>query len=1118
MGIFRHSVFLIRLVLAVSLLLPSFVYADPPAAAPTASFNAPSFSGGGQGNQGTTGQSGSSSSGSGAANGQTGSNSTGGSTRQNSSSPVTNPEDSSATQPTNSFVAPNTEDLQNDPRGIQVINLFKEVLSREPNSRELADRVGDLVTNRTTLDAMRREFLASDERYKIQINSLYRKYLGRPIDRPAWESLVQRRPHPSLDAVKGGLERSDEYKKRQIVDLYIKHLDRAPDPKALQALLEANAGRPLDVLQLENDLRFSTEYATSWYINAFAQRLKKCPSKVELQAIVPLLKSKKATYAQAAQALDAQVPRGYDGYPLVNNDPIPLVCPNAFDSATNEARTQLTNYVLTSVQIKISSPRDFQIADLKNRLANLRVEIEKQTSLLNGTRQNISTLKKELDELSSFYTYAVAAASGTITATKRNLGSMRDLETEQAARLEQLQQSARTLERIIAEFEGGGGDDDLYYSAPNERLRTVITTDASREADRRFGEELSQASYKLAIAEGGLKATQQGLVSAAVIGTVVMSGGATLPVLLTATANGTVIGFFASGSEAVGQVSTGNLTYTEAQDKATKDFLRYTGQAATTAGSMLVGGVAKAGVLGLGRATASRMVAGSVQQYRVAYWTPSAAFFASGSASAAVGSTISNAPRWYSGEKSAAEIAQMIGVDMLFGGAAGLTGGNIKNLMADAAADLSLATVQSFLKGEIDPNKPQETTEAILGNLISTATSSASAKYKQNLDTQRNSGGSGPINNTTAPLTSDGLIREAISNLVPKGTLDAIMQNVKNDVLQGNNISKILPVEILVRIPGLDPIKKPQEYKAAYDAVSKALEQARMVADQKSGVSAPIRNSSPTSEQYQTFRGIVGKINDGSVERADRLADTLGRDTLETLIKVQQTLADSAKFEALREEYKIAKLDDAREKVISEFLVENQISAQSSFPFKFIEKLLVEYRDNKGTPEARAAKAWKDMYTMLLEATDGLSNFDTYPLVFGLDRPPGGVSLKDASKLVNGAYFGNLELLGLIRKDPTPNWSRAFNGILTDSLANGRPVKFIVDGIDFKGDYWQKGRFTKIELAAFVKNQNAPGFFEIVKFGNMNELGFNAMSEAQARTFLEKAAAALKSSPAPSYE
>jgi hypothetical protein len=81
-----------------------------------------------------------------------------------------------------------------------------------------------------------------------------------------------------------------------------------------------------------------------------------------------------------------------------------------------------------------------------------------------------------------------------------------------------------------------------------------------------------------------------------------------------------------------------------------------------------------------------------------------------------------------------------------------------------------------------------------------------------------------------------------------------------------------------------------------------------------------------------------------------------------------------------------------------------------------------------------------------------------------------------------------------------------------------RPIKFIVDGIDFKGDVWQSGKFTKIELAAFVKNQNAPGFFDIVKFGNMSGNRFQAMSDTHARTFLKEAAVALESSPAPSYE
>lgn len=820
-GLLRSSVAAIRLILALSILIPSPSHADPPSNAALA----PSLSGTNQGNQGATGQNGSTSSGSGTTSGQNATNSSGGSKGQGSAS-STGASDSSTNPPTDSFVAPNTDDLENDPRGKQVIALFKEVLARKPNSRELSDRVGDLVTNRTTLAAMRSELLASDERYKLQVNSLYSKYLGRPIDQPSWDGLVKANPRPTMDALKSALERSDEYKKRQIIDLYIKHLDRAPDSKALQALLQANAGQPLNTLQLENDLRFSTEYAIQWYINAYAQRLKKCPSADEIKAIVPLLTSKKATYAQAAQGLDAQVPRDFDGSSLVVKDPIPSLCPNAFDNTSKQARTQLANYALTSVQTKISNPRDFQIADLRNRLANLRAEIEKQTSLLNGTRQNISSLKKQLDELTGL-SYAVAAASGTVTATKRNLDGMRDLETEQAARLEQLQQSARTLEGIIAEFEAGGGDDDLYYSAPNERLRTVITTDASREADRKFGEELSRASYKLAIAEGGLKATQQGLVSLAVVGTVVLSGGATAPILLTAAANGSVIAFISSRSEAVGQVSAGNLTYTEAHNKATNDFLRGTGLACITAASVGTGGLTKIGVQSLSKATLARMSEGSAA-YRVVYWTsPSAAFFASGSASSGVSSAVSNVPTWVSGEKSAAEVAQIIGVDMLFGGLSGIAGGTIKNPIVDAGVDLALATTQSVVKGEIDPNRPQETTEAILGNLISTATSSAVAKLQSNIEKQQKGGGTAPINNANAAQSSDAILREAITKLAPKGTLDAVMQKIQQDVLQKGDVTNVLPVDILSRIPGLDPIKKPKEYEAAVAVVSKALEQAK---------------------------------------------------------------------------------------------------------------------------------------------------------------------------------------------------------------------------------------------------------------------------------------------------
>jgi hypothetical protein len=178
----------LRLAFALLLVVPSISYAGPQApqgARPTTSFNPPSLSGNGSGNQGGTSQGGASSGGS-TNNGGTTGGATGGATGGVAPVPIETPTTSSGNQNQGSGNASNPGQvaLADTALGISVTGLFQRVLGRKPSAIELQNRVKQLQNSRDTrltMQQMEREFLASKEYYRIQVNTSYEKYLGRPI-------------------------------------------------------------------------------------------------------------------------------------------------------------------------------------------------------------------------------------------------------------------------------------------------------------------------------------------------------------------------------------------------------------------------------------------------------------------------------------------------------------------------------------------------------------------------------------------------------------------------------------------------------------------------------------------------------------------------------------------------------------------------------------------------------------------------------------------------------------------------------------------------------------------------------------------------------------------------
>lgn len=250
---------ILRLAFTLVLLVPSISYAGPQApqgAVPTSSFNPPSPSGNGSGNQGGTGQGGTTSRGT-TQNGGT----TGGSTPL----PTAKPTMSSGNQKkvTDGSV-PGVIRLQDTALGLSVVGLYEKVLEGPPSDVELHSAVDQLLHStdtRVTMAQIEAHLRASDEYYLLSANRLYRTYLGRDMTKDAWNKIYKAQPRPTLEAVKQSIIYSREYAERWVGAQYRALLRRCPTEADYARLVAPLVGKEVSFDVVLDGIRKSPEAA-----------------------------------------------------------------------------------------------------------------------------------------------------------------------------------------------------------------------------------------------------------------------------------------------------------------------------------------------------------------------------------------------------------------------------------------------------------------------------------------------------------------------------------------------------------------------------------------------------------------------------------------------------------------------------------------------------------------------------------------------------------------------------------------------------------------------------------------------------------------------------------------
>lgn len=255
------SALIIRLAFTLLLLVPAISYAGPQApigAVPTPSFNPPSRSGNGSENQDGTDQGGA---------GSGGSINKGGATGGATPVPPARTKTSSGNQNQGSENTSNPGQirLQDTALGISVTGVFQRVLGRKPSQVELQNRVNQLMygnrDTRVTMQQMERDLLASDEYYRISVNKLYWKYLGRDVSALAFASLLKTKPRPALLAVEQGLIYSKEYAERWVGAQYRSLLRRCPTEVEYEKLVNNLVKKAVSYDAVLADIRRSPEAA-----------------------------------------------------------------------------------------------------------------------------------------------------------------------------------------------------------------------------------------------------------------------------------------------------------------------------------------------------------------------------------------------------------------------------------------------------------------------------------------------------------------------------------------------------------------------------------------------------------------------------------------------------------------------------------------------------------------------------------------------------------------------------------------------------------------------------------------------------------------------------------------
>jgi hypothetical protein len=266
-----ESALTLRLAFALLLVVPSIAYAGPQApqgARPPTSFNPPSLSGNGSGNQGGAGQGGTSSGGSanngGASSGGTAN--TGGTTSGAPALPPAAPTTSSGNQNQipPSVPSPEQIELKDTALGVSVRNLFQRVFGREPSLTELEYRVWQLQNSRNTHVTMQQieaDYLNSREYYQKSVNQLYKKYLDRHISPEGFDKLFKAKPRPSLDAVEQSLIYSEEYVERWLNAQFRELLRRCPYDSEYNKLVERLVQKKVSFDTVRNGIRKSKEAA-----------------------------------------------------------------------------------------------------------------------------------------------------------------------------------------------------------------------------------------------------------------------------------------------------------------------------------------------------------------------------------------------------------------------------------------------------------------------------------------------------------------------------------------------------------------------------------------------------------------------------------------------------------------------------------------------------------------------------------------------------------------------------------------------------------------------------------------------------------------------------------------
>ena len=596
--------------------------------------------------------------------------------------------------------------------------------------------------------------------------------------------------------------------------------------------------------------------------------------------------------------------------------------------------------------------------------------------------------------------------------------------------------------------------------------KALWDTPESRAADKKFLDDMASSDAFLQTQQKFLEAGQ----TACVVGATVATGGAggaaasATNMLLASTGSGTAIGIITEAAEGWSSVAHGN-SVGDAASKAARDSLYHSYEAATTAVGMITGqGATKFLQSPKG---IPRWLGPPDSKVKVVLFDVLAKG-GGGATGAGIPAVPQLVPKVITGELSPGEALGQLGMNMGFGGLGGAT--SSQSGVKDLASNLLVSALAMKLtgSGEFTADRlAEEGPGALMSWLVGRVSANPSPKCQK--------------------LSSE--IKD-IQNKLPTGKQSGGSQPPK---VGGETDTTAKKTEADLK-PGKPASEMPSPHATEQDVAKLS----KMLRD------LGIADSSGTSD-------------------AQALAKTLGSDVVNSWTKIND-LMKSEKGPPFLDKLSSADNDDARRTLKEEFCKENDIDTRTNFAFKLLEKIQGIYGYERGGADKRLQIALKESASDLAKAAEGLAEFNNYPVVLGLDTAPGAMPLKEASKELKGAYFKDFELLGLT-KGPQDNWRSTFSDLMDDSMKSGRPVKFVVDGIDFNSEAWKDGtgRFTKTELDVLVNMQNQPGFFENIKFGSMkeNENGSRSWSELspdEAQKFLKDAKDGLKQFPAISYD